>query len=200
MGRTHSAARKAARLLRARWLVLGAIVAACTNDPDIVAHTVTDVALHDAGAALGDASAARDLDAGDASALGATDAATLPVLSSAPDAGCDYADALKNAGLSDELFSIALSCKVPLWWFTQGVSGIDQTEILRILLGQTTVPKSEGRTPDACDLFFGIFYYDDPNNAANVILCPVVCEALKQRVLMGSSLIECKPGAAPDAG
>lgn len=197
MGRTHSAARKAARLVHARRLVLGAMLAACTNDPDIVAHTATDVALRDA--ARGDGSAALDLDGGDA-APGSTDAATPPVLSSAPDAGCDYADALKNAGLSDELFSIALSCKVPLWWFTQGVSGIDQTEILRILLGQTMIPKSEGRTPDACDLFFGVFYYDDPNNAANVILCPVVCEALKQRVLMGSSLIECKPGAPPDAG
>ena len=208
MGHTQSAAREGARLPCVRWLargavlgaVLGAMLGACTNDPDVVAHSVSNVAVNDAGALPRDAAAMPTFDAGDASSSSPRDASDVPVLTSAPDSGCTFADALKNAGLGDELLVVAATCKVPLWWFTQGVSGIDQPSILSILLGQTTVPKSEGHTPDACDLFFGIFYYDDPNNAANVILCPAVCDALRARVNLGTSQMNCTPDAPHDAG
>lgn len=204
MPRAQSEAGERARLPHARWRVRGAVLAAllgaCTNDPDVVAHAVSDVVVHDAGG-FGDAAwTPPSADAGDASSSGLTDASEPPVLTSAPDASCNFADALKNAGLGNALLLVAATCKVPLWWFTLGVSGIDKSQILSILLGQTTVPKSEGRTPDACDLFFGVFYYDDPNNAANVILCPAVCEALRDRVNAGSSQMDCTPGGTPDAG
>lgn len=189
-------------MLHVRWLargaMLGAMLGACTNEPDVVAHTVSDVTAQDAAGLLEDGSTPTSFDAGDAS--GPTDASDTPVLTTVADSSCDFSDSLKNAGLGDELLVIAATCKVPLWWFTQGVSGIDQPSILSILLGQTSVPKSEGRTPDACDLFIGIFYYDDPNNAANVILCPAVCEALRARVNAGSSQMNCSPDAMPDAG
>jgi hypothetical protein len=183
----------------ARWFVFATALFGCTNDPDVVAHTVSDVTLMDAADVQADA-AAPEPASGDAGMGPIADAGAPALVEGADPQDCDFADALTNAGLGDELLYIAATCKVPLWWFTTGVSGIDQSEILRILLGQTQTPKAEGHTLDACDLFFGVFYYDDPNNASNVILCPVVCDAFRARVLAGSELIECATMASPDAG
>lgn len=196
-------------------LTLAALMGACNSNPDVVGRTTNaaDAGDDDDGGAL-PADAGRD-EAGlardaapwrDATTGRDPDAAlppSIPIFTGTTDAGtCDFSDALKNAGLGPELWVVALTCRVPLWWFTQGITGIDQREILRILLGETAVPSSAGRTPDMCDMTYGVFYYDDPLNPANVILCNSVCEALRERLRLESDKIGCvaPESARPDAG
>ena len=207
-------ARDATRFAHGLACVLVGVVAACSSQPDIVAHTVSDVAVQDGGTpptSAGDDAAMPTEGPGDADLV---DAAGSPIdsgTSSAPillvgasDAGtCTLSDALRNAGLGVELWVVALTCRVPLWWFTKGISGIDQRELQRILLGETDVlPSGEGHSPDACDLNHAVFYYDDPINPANVILCNSTCTALRARLIAGSDQISCTPpsSASRDGG
>jgi hypothetical protein len=158
----------------------GVAAGACSNEPDVVA-LVSDVAVGDAGFRPVDASAVST--------------------AAERDAGCYISDALREAGLYDELLVVAVNCTVPLSWITPGSPGIDpeaQRAILMILLGEAAVPpKTEGQTSDACGKFDGIFYYDDPENPENVILCDAVCTALKDRVDAESARIDC-PNAPDD--
>jgi hypothetical protein len=200
---------------RASALVACALCAvACSGDPDIVGRKLNGFSVDDAGGLPADAGGRTDDASVPDAARGVRDASPdaldgsvpppPPIFTGTTDAGmCDFSDALRNAGLGAELWFVALTCRVPLWWFTQGITGIDQREILRILLGETAVPPTgQGSTPDACDMTYGIFYYDDPSNPANVVLCDSVCDALRERLLTESDKIGCTPppGARRDAG
>lgn len=174
-----------------RGLLACVLLAACTGDPDVVAHSLSRGVAADASDATTDA-------APPGSAPGPTPGTSTTVVDAGADAAaCNFDEALRNANLPPELLLVAVTCSVPLSWFTQGITGIDWLAILEVLLGGMTLPAGEGRAIDACDLR-GVYYFPDPGNADNVKLCPSVCTALQNRVVASSGNVGCTRSMPPD--